>query len=299
MTLVEQQKEEFGKVLQKKFSACIVDIDGTLTVRGDEYIPAFLLPELAEIAMHVPMAVCTARSFQHAYDKLAPIFVRARNPEYCQANWLLICENGCLGYFFDRQEKKYKEFFREPYPYPEGHREGLFSKLKSKLQGQLDVAFMNQINFIFRPATKDSPQPDEITRRSHSIAEIVQTEVRLSDPKGLLVVGDSGIGVNVFPYYGNKERGIVELAKYIRDHMGLNIGPEAREVVVIGDQPGPLGNDEMFLSGKYGTPFTVGETHPEHLLPLPVFDGDKIQKGPEATIFLFHKLQFRNDLALH
>ncbi len=291
-----QQKEKFHQALDQQYTACIFDIDGTLTVRGDEFIPAFLQPRLAELSMSVPMAVCTARRLQHAHDKLAPLFVHAVDPVACQSNWMLVCENGAIGYVFDPRQKKYVECYREAYPYPEQLRQALFNHINNQLRDKIGVSFMNVISMVFRPPWEGLTRED-VSRRSREIALAVQREISPFDPKGLLMVGDAGIGVNVFPRYSNKERGIDEFAKSIASRRGFKISREAREIVAIGDQPEPLGNDELFLSGMYGTPFTVGNTHPENILPLPVFDAEgNILTGPEATLFLLQNLKFRDDL---
>ncbi len=293
----EQQKEAFNQALQQTYTACIFDIDGTLTVRGDEFIPAYLQPKLAELSMSVPMAVCTARRLDHAREKLAPLFIHAVDPLKSESNWVLICENGAIGYFFDAQQKKYLELYREKYPYPEQVRVALFQHLNERLKDKLGVSFMNVVSMIFRPPWEGLPR-EEIAIKSREIALIIARELLPFDPKGLLAVGDSGIGVNVYPMQSDKERGIVEFAKHIVSTRGLKISQDAKEIVAVGDQPGPLGNDEQFLNGKFGTPFTVGETHPQNVLPLPVFDNDKILQGPEATLFLLDRLNFREGLGL-
>lgn len=296
MSSQTEQKDAFQKALQKKYTACIFDIDGTLTVRGDEFIPAFLQPKLADLSMTVPMAVCTARRLQHAHDKLAPLFIHAVDPVRCQANWMLVCENGAVGYVFDVQRKKYRECYREFYPYPEEVRSALFNHMNKRLEGKLSASFMNVVSMVFRPPL-EGLSSEEVLQRSHEIALVIQRELPQFDPKGLLSVGDSGIGANVFLKNSNKERGILEFARSIAASHGFRISPEAREIVAIGDQPEPLGNDETFLDGHYGTPFTVGNTHPQNLLPLPVFDlGGKILNGPEATLFLLEQLKFRDEL---
>jgi hypothetical protein len=71
-------------------------------------------------------------------------------------------------------------------------------------------------------------------------------------------VGNSGIGVIVCPANADKDRGIIEFAKFLKRKRGLKIGKNAREILVIGDSARKGGNDYYFLKGEYGTPFTVG-----------------------------------------
>lgn len=296
--LLARQKEQFALALQQEYTGCLFDIDGTLTVRGDEYIPAFMLQILADLSLQVPMAVCTARKLSHAYERLAPLFTHSTNPLSCQAQWILMCENGALGYRFDADKKEYVEFHRIPYPYPEAQRDLLFGKMKQALEGKLSIAFTNEVSMVFRPLKTDDTDRESLSVRSHEIAVMIQELLPLSDPKGALKVGDAGIGVSIFPAAGNKEQGTIAFAKYLASYKGIIVGSTAKELVTIGDQPAPYGNDEAFLDGRFGTPFTVGETHPDHLLPLPVFDpsSGRVLKGPEGTATLLQHLHFRTGI---
>ncbi len=293
--LAEQRKQKFQEALKQTYAGCIFDIDGTLTVRGDEFIPAFMHDTLAGLCLRVPMAVCSARNFNHAYEKMAPVFTKSSSPAMCQSNWVLVCENGSVGYYFDQDKKRYVEFYRVPYPYAEAHRGALFSRINAAVAGKISISFENEVSMIFRPLNVDDPDRDALAKRSHELAKIISEQLEKVDPKKGLKIGDSGIGVSVFPFHGNKEQGTLQFAKFVREKKGINVSADAKELAVIGDQPQPDGNDETFLNGKYGTPFTVGETHPENLYPLPVLDpqSGNILKGPEGTIYLLNNLKFR------
>jgi hypothetical protein len=293
--LEETRKQKFTEALQKSYAGCIFDIDGTLTVRGDEFIPGFMHDLLGKMCLTVPMATCSARSFSHAYDKLAPMFTKSPNPPLCKNSWIMVCENGSVGYRFNSDTKKYEEFFRIPYPYNEAHRESLFGKIKTALGDKLGEGFMNEVSLVFRPVNVGDSNREAVAQRSAEIAVTCNLVLDSMDPKRLLRVGDAGIGVNVFPAAGNKEQGTLQFAKYLTAKMGINISPEAKEIVVVGDQPHPGGNDEVFLGGKYGTPFTVGGIHPDNIYPLPVYDlqSGQILTGPEATSYLLQNLKFR------
>jgi hydroxymethylpyrimidine pyrophosphatase-like HAD family hydrolase len=297
--LTAQQKEQFDLALKEEYTGCLFDIDGTLTVFGDEYIPAFMLQLLADLSLQVPMAVCTARKLSQAYEKLATLFPHATNPLSCQAQWVMICENGAVGYRFDTDKKEYVEFHRIPYPYTEEQRGSLFEKVRKALEGKLSIAFMNEVTLVFRPLKTDDPDREALSARSHELAMTIHEILASSDPKGALKIGDSGMGVSIFPAAGDKEQGTIAFAKYLASSRGILVGPNLKELVCVGDQPLPYGNDESFLDGRFGTPFTVGEAHPEHLLPLPVFDpsSGKVLKGPEGTASLLHQLHFRKAYA--
>ena len=288
-----QQKVQFHEALQQNYSACLFDIDGTLTHRGDEFIPAYLSEFLAEISMRVPMGVCTARIFPQAYEKLAPLFKRAPNPELCQSQWVLVCENGGIGYFYDSSQKKYKEFFRTTYPYDENYRKTIFGSLNKVLEGKLQTSFMGEISMIFRPLRFDDPDRIALAERSREIAKIIEDVLRSLDPKNALRCADSGIGVTVYPRTADKPNGTLEFAKYLQQRVDTSIDEKASQIIVMGDRPGPFGNDEAFLDGTLGTPFSVGELYPDRLLPLPVFDEkDAILQGPEGTLTLLKRLKF-------
>jgi hydroxymethylpyrimidine pyrophosphatase-like HAD family hydrolase len=292
---LSEKRNKFNEALEKTYAGCVFDIDGTLTVRGDEYIPAFMHEILGRLSLSVPMATCSARSLEHAYEKMAPVFTKSPNPPLCQSNWVLICENGSIGFRFNAATKQYEEFYRVTYPYSPEHRETLYAKIRSAMGNKLGVSYMNRVSLVFRPVDALDPDREAVAARSAELSKICSEQLFYMDPKKLLTVGDSGLGVNVFPAAGNKERGTLEFAKYLAEEKGISIDPNARELVVVGDQPQPGGNDETFLNGKFGTPFTVGDAHANSLYPLPVFDSrsDKIMRGPEATTYLLQHLKFK------
>lgn len=292
-SLENRQKIQFQQVLQREYNACLFDIDGTLTVRGDEFIPAFLREALAEMSMHIPMGVCTARRLTQAYEKLAPLFTHASNPQHCQSQWVLICENGGIGYVYDSAQKKYKEFFRVSYPYPEVKRKAIFETLNKNLEGKLEISFMGEISLVFRPIKVDDPDREALAVRSREIGKIIASHLAELDPKRALACADSGIGVTVYPRMADKAYGTLQFAQFLREKKGLKIDEKARQIILAGDRPGPFGNDETFLNGALGTPFSVGELYPEHLYPLPVYDeSGAVLQGPEGTLRLLKRLRF-------
>jgi hydroxymethylpyrimidine pyrophosphatase-like HAD family hydrolase len=246
--------------------------------------------------MKIPMAVCTGRRLTHAFEKLAPVFTCSTNPGYCQSNWIFICENGSIGYYFDTEKKDYREFYRVPYPYDDHHREVLFSRISNALQGKLGDSCLNEISMAFKPLNFNDTDREATAERSHEVCTLAKKVLTSNDPKGDLKIDDSGIGVNIFPYKGDKNFGTQQFAKFLREKRGLTISENANEIAVIGDQPAPGGGDESFLNGKSGTPFTVGRLHPTNIYPLPVFDLEKnsVLQGPEGTIYLLQHLIFKN-----
>ncbi len=295
---IDQRKIQFQEALTKTYAGCLFDVDGTLTVRGDEFIPDFLQKELAWLALKVPVGICTARKFEHAYQKIAPIFEQKENAlsaNLVQENFVMICENGCIGYLFDIQMEKYLEFFRVDWPYDEQNFRKLFEYLRKILKAKLDFAFTCEVSMIFRPKNGDDPDREALAQRAAELATVISLELKKFDPKNLLDLGDSGTGVTVFPKNGNKENGTIEFAKLLRKNSDVSISADCREIIVVGDQPVYPGNDTTFLDGRYGTSFTVGKIHPENISPLPVFDDNgKILGGPDGTSKLLHSLFFKN-----
>lgn len=297
LNLEEQRKQQFSEALQREYVGCVFDVDGTLKERGEKFIPAFMLDTLAKMSMQIPMALSTGRNLHLAYEKIAPVFTHAGDPIFCQLNWFLICENGAIGYYFEQVEKKYKEMYRVAYPYDEDHRQMVYTKVKAALEGKLSEAYLNNVSIVFSPLNRNTADPEIVKQESAEIARIAHEIVRDLDPKGALLVGDAGLAINIYPRDGNKEYGLFELGKFLREKRGINIDPEVKDLVCFGDQPQPGGNDEIFLNGHFGTPFTVGDLHPANVLPLPVYDdAGQIMKGPEATMSLITRLKFRTNL---
>lgn len=278
--------------MQQKYFGCVFDIDGTLTERGLEVIPDYMREELALLSMKVPMAVCTGRDLTIALEKMNTVIEIAEDPEKCRSNWYLLCENGCIGYFYEQKTGKYKEFYKVPYPYDEDTRQKMFEEMREVMNEKLQMSFTNKVSLVYRPLKYQDADQAGVAERSRELQHIALGELKKHDPKGNLTVADAGIAITVFPKDGNKERGIAEMADFLRANRGLNIDDDARQLVVIGDQPGPHGNDEALLDGKFGTPFTVGEVHPDNVLPLPVYYGDSILRGPKGTTHLLKQLEF-------
>ncbi len=294
--LEQVRKRNFEEAMGQTYAGCLFDIDGTLTVWGEEVVPAYLQQPLADISMKVPMGVCTGRRLHHALEAIEPIFMKAANPTYCQSNWLLFCDSGGIGYRFDAEKKEYVELYRIEQPYNTARREMIFYQLKKAVGKKASRCDINEISMAFVPYYTFDMGAARIMEQSRRVREIIEEQLPLVDPKGALRVADAGNGVNVFPLNGDKENGTMAFANYLRSFRGYVIGEDIKEIAVIGDQPIPKGNDEVFLNGKFGTPFTVGKPHPENVIPLPVFDNEgKNLEGPEAVAALISRMKFRTD----
>ena len=85
---------------------------------------------------------------------------------------------------------------------------------------------------------------------------------------------------------GDKDRGIEAFGKF------LGFADPYEEILVVGDRPADHGNDSALLSGRLGTPFTVGEMVSGKNLPYPVMNGTARMTGPLATLHLLEQLHF-------
>lgn len=288
-----RRKKIYQQALRQKYVGCAFDIDGTLTERGEEFIPSFMIDKLAELTTKVPVAICSARKLEHARAKIDPLFKRSSDPKTCRENFIFLCENGSIGYYFDPKSQEYKEFYRVDYPYARSHFKKLFQHLQKVLEPKLGSAFTCEVSMIFRPIRVNDPDREALATRSHKLGILIKKELKKLDHKKALRIGNSGIGITIFPAAGDKDNGTRMFAEYVRTSKNLKISKNAKELIVVGDQPLGDGNDHAFLKGKYGTPFTVGKTDPKKLLPLPVYNArGKIIHGPEATATLLKNLQF-------
>lgn len=292
---IDEKLKLFKEAMTSQYAGIVFDIDGTLTVFGEEIIPAFAAETLARISTEVPVAVCTARTLRHALEAITPVFARSSNPDYCKRNWYFFCENGGIGYAFNNDKNDYEEIYRVLYPYTEEQRQGMFSRLKDSVKELCGESKTNEISMVFKPANKYTAPLEEVQKTCHQMAEILKGKLQMIDAKNALRIGDSGTGVDIYPYNGDKLTGVKAFAKILQEKRGINLGEKLTELVLIGDSVQNNGNDTVFLSGEIGTPFCVGEIGPNANYPLPVFDlsDNSILKGPEGTIYLVNNLKFR------
>lgn len=292
--LPEQRTHAYREALSKTYCGCMFDIDGTLTTHGRNRVAHHLRPLLAELCFSVPVAISTGRGLESALSVMEEVFETAAEPDLCRERWSLICENGCVGYTYSSRSRSYSEFFRIPYPYTQSHRARVFDELSASMEGELAAARLHQVSTIFVPPGTGAASGN-IREASRNLHRIALETLRALDPRDQLTVADAGLAITVFPSAGNKENGTQEFVKLLSQRDGIP-GFGADRIVVVGDQPGPQGNDESFLDGRFGAPFTVGGVHPENLLPLPVYDPrtGEVQTGPEATASLLRQLRFSN-----
>jgi len=283
-------KQNFLEALKRQYISVIFDIDGTITEIGDHKIPDSLAQKMADLSIHMPLAFGTGRILDHLQDSLDQILKKSKDPGKTRENWYIIAENGGAGYFWDKEERAYKEFYRIAWDNSLIDREELKEKVKEACEGLAKSISINQTQFLIRPYREEVPMK-EVQKNTAKITKIAR-EIIESYPSGNEFEAlDSSIAVHVSPKHGNKDEGIKRYAQLLQEKLGLDIGGLARNVLVIGDQAAKGRNDHAFLKGDIGTPFTVEDTT-DAQWPLPVFDGEKIITGPKATLHLMNTVNF-------
>ena len=287
----KQQLEIFKDLLKKKYKAAAFDVDGTLTEIAEHGIPDFINEALTKLALQFPIAICTGRRLEHATTKIESIYKAGLDTEFIKSRIYMLCENGSVGYFYDLESAEYVEFYRIPYPYTKKHMENMYEDIKNKLGYKMDSSFCNETSMVFQAENVNDPDKVALNERSYELAlEIVKIAAE-HDTENLLRVATAGIGVIIFPKFGDKKDAVFKWAELLKDR-GYVMGNELRELFVVGDMPGPLGNDKTFLDGSYGTAFTVGDLVKSSKWPVPVFDLTTEQRmiGPKATFKLLEQL---------
>jgi len=258
------------------FKAAMFDFDGTVTPEGVHYPDREMVDALVRLAGLVPVAFCTGRQLESFLEHAGNDLVSGLG-----GNLYLIAENGSVGYYFNVESGKFKEFYRVDWPSSFIDREELMKKLNTAVQEYGEVYYdAHRVIIVLR--TKQSNIPFEkrdikvINQLSAKIYEVVKKFLHDIDPEyeNFIHVGNSGIGVVLCPANGDKDNGILEFGRYLSKNRGISFGSEFREIMVVGDRPEEGGNDHLFLKGKYGTPFTVGAMIEGSEFPKPVFDAN-------------------------
>lgn len=258
------------------------DIDGTLTAIGGTEISESLAKILAELSLKMPLAFVTGRTINHTKGKiLSQILKHSTNPLKTQQNWYFICENGALGYFFDKHKNDYELFYEIKWDQKKLDRKALKYELEHGLKDLCESVEERNTQLLLRP--KGPGLTATITRAGAKILNKFENGNEFE-------ILDSDLAAHVSPKNANKDQGVKRLAEYLLAKRGIDCGRNAQKIAVIGDQPAIGKNDHALLKGKFGTPFTVGETTGEKW-PLPVFDeGGSRLKGPKATEWVVGKL---------
>ncbi|MBI5152263.1 HAD hydrolase family protein [Candidatus Peregrinibacteria bacterium] len=301
----------FLKALEKTYCAAMFDFDGTLTERKPKSpVPDSLKETLRNLSRRVPMAICTARPFSTAYPKLQEILGNAGIE--IVSNWALIAENGCAGYRFDQKAADWIEFYRIEWPEDKVARFKFAADINKNLHKHVRILQINPTNVIVQPFYENAAD-EEISRRCDFLEAKIKKILRKYSHSRAVRVINSKLGIIIIPAGADKDRGIEEFGKYLAKNFNHAVPPwrdtgaknksaaggfnkkfakNWREIAVVGDQPGKGGNDEMFLDGRVGTPFTAGKMLATKC-PIGIFDKNGKQLfGPTATEHLLKSMEF-------
>lgn len=279
------------------FKAAVFDFDGTITEKGVYSPSPEMISALVALAKKMPIAFCTGRQFE-SFEKRCIELVLEQIPRGEHAGFLknlyLMAENGAIGYFYNGKE--FEEFYRVDWPSKFMEREEMKRKLNEVI-GENGSVYddAHKVVLVMRTRLHDVDNRDinEVYSLSGRIYRIVVEFLKDLDPdyENFLHVGDSGLGVIVGPANGDKDVAIKYLADFLEKKRGLQFSENAREILAVGDSPGPGGNDFYFLSGRYGTPYSVSDViHEDRLLNF-VFGSDKERlKHAEGTLLLVRTL---------
>lgn len=292
---MQDQKKHFDEALAQTYVAAMFDVDGTLIETGGGGFPAELVETMAELSMTVPLAICSGRRLEGMIEMMEPFFAAAPDRAKAQENWTFFLENGSMGLAWNSETQRYEKFYQVDWPAEHISMVEVHEKAAAILPAVFSkvVLRMNECNLGIYVPDRHLYLKQELGKITASLAEATRKLLMEFEQHELVHVIDSGVAAHIIPAEGDKDRGIQEFARILREEHGLVIGPEAREILIIGDQPGAGFNDEKLLEGKWGTPFTAEHINPGHIYPIPVFnEKEEILKGPEATLSLLRRAKF-------
>ena len=184
-------------------------------------------------------------------------------------------------YGWNARKKEYTPFYDLPWPQEKITQDTLEAFIKDRLGGlvvirlrpySMVIRYHDWLYFFPRLTRM-------VSRRVHKRLSHLLQHLKLDLD---FCVQDSGIGNVLFPKESGKGHAMERWAKRLKIPL--------KDILVIGDQAHPGGNDEDFLSGRYGTAFTVGR-QTKNLYPLPVLDHrGHPMKGPTGTAALLGRV---------
>ncbi len=270
-----------------QFKAVMFDYDGTVTDDGHFAPPQDLVDEIARVAQDFPISFCTGRNVDSFVRRGIKSFVEMVPEELKEGlykNLFLVAENGCVGYTFDPEKMAFDEFYEVEWPEKFVGRERMAAELSEAVRdyGELfENAHKCAVVFRTNLYGSETELIKKVNELSDNIYRVVIEYLSNISPNysEYFHVGNSGIGVLIIPADGDKDTGIKKFVQHLSENRNMTFEKDYRDVLVIGDRPDKGGNDEHFLNGKYGTPYTVGKIGPGPDFPLTVTD-------PEGTRLL-------------
>jgi hydroxymethylpyrimidine pyrophosphatase-like HAD family hydrolase len=282
-----------------QFKAAMFDFDGTITERG-AYCPSKKVAfALCDLAKKIPIAFCTGRQLE-SFEKrgLTTLLeiIKPKDRESFLKNLFLFAENGAIGYAFDLKKNKFKPFHKVGWPNHFINKKKLKKILSDAIKEYGEVyENAHRIVIVMRTNLHDYEDKniDDVYKLSDKIYAItvkILKKINKNYEKSVHI-GNSGIGVLVCPANGDKDAAIHCFAKFLQRKRKIKFSKNAREILVMGDSPQNGGNDYYFLSGKYGTPFTVGYLNKKLKLLKPVFnENGKRLLNEKGTFYMIKSL---------
>jgi hydroxymethylpyrimidine pyrophosphatase-like HAD family hydrolase len=290
---MSDRKLDFEKALTRRYKAIMFDMDGTLTEPGHHEIPDDLMAKIGSLSTTLPMAICSGRRFEGILDKIQPFMDAAPDQALARKNWHLFLENGSIGIRYDVEKGEYDRFYQIDWPEEKISIQAVFEEIQKRAP-KIDECDMriNECSIGVYPLHRGEYSKQKLAGITAELAQMTNEFLNDFDGRETVHVIDSGVAIHVIPTNGDKDRGIKEFADILRNNWGMDLDEDARDILIVGDQPNKGCNDEKFLEGKCGTPFTAEHVVDGRLYPIPVFENGVVLKGPSATLSLLNQIKF-------
>lgn len=284
-------RERMERVLERRFTACMFDFDGTLVERGYHMpVPAYISEVLQEVSRKVPMAVCTTRPFPDAIKHAKELFGAAFDE--VKSNWSWFCESGSAGYVYRESTDSYEELYRVPWPQKTMSRLQFEEVVREAFASDVSGMSLHPSVIILRPKDYDGMNGDQMADVCHYLEKKGLALLKDHGLEDTIRLANSSLGVFFFNPEGDKNRGVAEYGAFLRSK-GVALDEHLREILVFGDRPMRYGNDEYFLNGELGTAVNVGEHELARTDLISVIDDDGVRlMGPRAVEFLLRRVRF-------
>ncbi len=254
------------------FKAAMFDFDGTLTEKGHHSPSKEIADALVNLSQKMPIGFCTGRQLEsferRALSKLLEHVSDEERPRFME-NLYLFSENGAIGYDFNPAIKDFEEIYRIEWPSEFIDREKLRTILNEEVKEYGEILY-NAHKIVVVMGTKfyyeDKPAIDKVYELADKIYDVVLGVLKKINPDYLkyVHVGNSGIGVIISPANGDKDEAVEQFGKFLSENRGMKFDSKYSEILTAGDSAQVGGNDFYFLSGRFGTPYSVGEILPDN-----------------------------------
>ncbi len=275
----------------EKYFSAIFDYDGTLTPEcGNNELDPKLAKLLIELTYQRPFAICSARPFKFFRPVIDLLCEQSNDPETTRKNWYVVAENGATGHYWDAEAGDYQQHYHIEWPYAGNHINNLYQEIADQHQDNADYIDVNECTVIVRPKTFTGITLPEWQERNNLLLKEVMPIFQRHDPDQKLIVANSGIGFIILNKAADKDFGVQQFAHYLKAHHNLPVSENAAEIIAVGDRPNIGGNDEALLSGRFGTPYSVGDTNPENEFLQHIHDEhEEIVQAAAGTYIILDK----------